>query len=178
MNKSELLAEMRTARLRWETILAQVDEDRIDEPTMHGGWSVKDTIGHVAYYERWLLNWVEDAVRGRVTLATHRDSLDVDERNRLIREENKNRTLNDIQSESHLAFERLCQLVKTLSEAELTDLYRFDRYVIPFWGKSLPLWECIYGDSYGHYPEHAANIRSWLEGPHPKPAAELTLGSR
>jgi uncharacterized damage-inducible protein DinB len=163
MNKAQLLGAMRNARWRWELALARVREDQFTEPTMHGGWSVKDSIGHVAYYERWLLNWLEDAVRGKVTLATHRDLLNVDERNALIYVENKDRRLQAIQDDARLVFERLYQLVQTLPEQELIDAYHFDRYIVPLWGKSLPLWECIAGDSYEHYVEHTSNIRNWLE---------------
>jgi hypothetical protein len=164
MDKPKLLSSMRTARWRWDLALARVNPDQAVAPTMHGGWSVKDTIGHVAFYERWLLNWLEDAVRGRVTLATHRDQLGVDERNALVRAENKDRPLIEIHEESSRVFERLYQLVSTLPAFELIDPYRFDRYVVPFWGKSLPLWECIAGDSYEHYAEHTTNIVNWLEG--------------
>ncbi len=163
MTKAELLEAMRVARAEWEHVLRQLDEDRMTEPTMHGGWSVKDTIGHVAYYERWLLYWLEDAVRGKVTVATHRDLLSVDERNALIYAENKGRPLRDILAEAHRVNEQLYQLAKTLPELDLTDPYLFERYVVPFWGKSLPLWECIAGDSYEHYAEHTANIRAWHE---------------
>ncbi len=163
MNKLQLLETMRAERRRWEEALAEVPPGRFVEPTMHGGWSVKDTIGHVAYYERWLTNWLEDAVRGRVTVATHRDVLDVDERNALIYAENKDRPLSDILAEARRVHEQLYQLVKTLPEEDLFDSYRFERYVVPFWGRSLPLWECIAGDSYKHYAEHVANLRVWLQ---------------
>ena len=178
MNKTQLLGAMRTARWRWELVLARVDGERFTEPTMHGGWSVKDTIGHVAYYERWLLKWLEDAVRGQVTAATHRDLLDVDERNALIYVENKDRPLDAIQDDSRRVFERLFQMVKTLPEPELIDPYRFDRYVVPLWGKSLPLWECISGDSYEHYAEHTANIRTWLEEQNAGSIASLMTADR
>ncbi len=163
MNKRQLLEAMRTERRHWEEVLAQIPSDRFVEPTMHGGWSVKDTIGHVAYYERWLLAWLEDAVRGKVTAATHRDLLDVNERNALIYAENLNRPLSDILAEAQRVHDQLYQLVKTLPEEDLIDPYRFERYIVPFWERSLPLWECIAGDSYRHYAEHTANLCVWLE---------------
>jgi Protein of unknown function (DUF1706) len=163
MHKSELLGEMSSARWRWELVVARVGDQRFTEPSMHGGWSVKDTMGHVAYYERWLLNWLEDAVRGKVTYATHRDSLNVDERNALIYVENKDRPLQVIQDDARQVFERLYQLVRTLPEADLVEPFRYERYVVPLWGRSLALWECIADDSYDHYAEHTSSIRKWLE---------------
>jgi Protein of unknown function (DUF1706) len=162
MNKRELLAEMHKERAEWDQVLSEVPEARFTELTMHGGWSVKDTVGHVAYYERWLLHWLEDAVRGRVTVATHRDLLNVDERNGLIYAENRDRLLSDILAEAEQVHDRLCQLVATLPEQDLLDPYRFERYIAPFWGEAQPLWECIAGDSYEYYAEHTANVRVWL----------------
>ncbi|MCL4395094.1 MAG: ClbS/DfsB family four-helix bundle protein, partial [Chloroflexi bacterium] len=126
-------------------------------------WSVKVTIGHVAYYEHWLQDWLEAAVRGKVTAASHRDVLDVEERNALIWGENRVRALTDIVEESRLVYERLLQLVKLLSDQDLFAPHAYDRYVLPFWNTSQPLSECIRGDSYGHYEEHTENIHRWLD---------------
>ena len=163
MNKTRLLKSMRTARQEWDQVLKEIDESRMTQPLLHGGWSVKDTIGHVAYYERWVQGWLEDAVRGQVTLATHRDSLAVDARNAIVWGENKDRSLPEILRESKFIFDRLFQLVQVLPETDLLAPYAFDRYVIPFWGRSMSLWECIADDSYDHYREHTANICRWLE---------------
>ena len=163
MRKAELLRRMRTERATWEELLAQVPRERIEERTLHDYWSVKDTIGHIAYYERWVLDWLEDAVRGKVTVASHRDLVDVDTRNKLIYEENKNRSVDDILRESREVFERLYSLVQTLPEDDLQDPHRFERYVIPFWQTIEPLWKCIAGDTFEHYHEHIPNLRKWLE---------------
>lgn len=163
MRKAELLQAMQTARADWETVLAEVGEARTTLTALHGGWSVKDTIGHVAYYERWLQGWLEAAVRGQLVVASHRDLLDVDARNALIQQENKDRSLDEILRESQIVFERLFQLVKLLPELDLMAPNAYDRSVVPFWGKSLALWECIANNSYDHYREHTANIRRWLD---------------
>ena len=162
MNKAELLDRMRTSRERWEAALAQVPPDRYTEPSMHGGWSVKDTVGHVAYYEEWLLHWLEDAVRGRVTVATHRDLLNADQRNVLVYQENKDRALQEILTEARQVHDRLCQFVAMLPEAQLFEPHYFERYIVPFWETNWPLWRCIADDSYEHYDHHTANILAWL----------------
>lgn len=163
MSKAELIRAMQSARAEWESVLAAIGEGQMTLPILHGGWSVKDTIGHVAYYERWLQDWLEAAVRGQVTVASHRDLLDVDARNAIIWDENKDRPLGEILAESRYVFDRLFQIVKLLPESDLMAPYAYDRYVIPFWDKSMALWECIADDSYDHYREHTANIRHWLD---------------
>ncbi len=163
MTKTELLEAMREAQARWEAALARVPPERFTEPTMHGGWSVKDTVGHVAYYERWLLDWLQDAVRGKITIATHRDLLNADQRNVLIYQENKDRSLEEILAQARQVHDRLYQYVRLLPEAELFDPHRYEHYVLPFWEESRPLWRCIASDSYAHYDEHTSNILAWLE---------------
>ena len=176
MSKADLIRAMQSARAEWESVLAIVGEDRMTLPVLHGGWSVKDTIGHVAYYERWLQDWLEAAVRGQVTVASHRDLLDVDARNAIIRGENKDRPLNEILDESRYVFDRLLQIVQLLPESDLMTPYAYDRYVIPFWDKSMALWECIAGDSYEHYREHTANIHRWLDAQSAVRQATLAVG--
>jgi hypothetical protein len=163
MNKAELLNAMQSARAQWEDALALVGEDRMTLAVLHGNWTVKDTVGHVAYYERWLQNWLEQAARGQITIATHRDLLNVDQRNALVWAENKSRSLRAILDESRVVFDRLFQLVKILRESDLIDPYAFARYVTPLWGKTMPLWECIAENSYDHYREHTTNIYRWLD---------------
>lgn len=177
MNKAKLLESMRTTRLQWDSLVNEIDESKMTEPLLHGGWSIKDTIGHVAYYEQWLQGWLEAAAKGQVTLATHRDSLDVDARNALIWADNKDRPLAEIMSESKFVFERLIQIVLLLPEADLIAPYAFDRYVLPFWGRSMALWECIASDSYDHYREHTANICRWLESESAACRGLQTVGS-
>ncbi|MBI4789144.1 MAG: ClbS/DfsB family four-helix bundle protein [Chloroflexi bacterium] len=172
MTKTELIERLRTERARWEALLDAVGETRMMEPLWANGWSTRDLIGHVTYYERWLLNWLEAAVRGQVTVASHRDLLDVDQRNALIQAENKDRSLPDLLKDSRSVFERLLQVVQLLPEHDLLDPHRFERYIVPFWEKSLPLWECIAGDSYEHYREHIPSIRELVES---QPVLEPSL---
>ncbi len=162
MSKTQLLDVLRTEHANWEAALAEIEEDRMTLPILHAGWSVKDTIGHVAYYEQWLLGWLEAAARGQVTVASHRDLLDVDQRNAIIWMENKDRSLADVLEQARQVYERLYQLVTILPEEDLIVPNRYDRYIVPFWGEARPLWKCIAGDSYEHYREHTANIRRGL----------------
>ena len=163
MTKAKLISILHTERTRWDALLDQVGEMQMMEPLWQNGWTVRDLIGHVTYYERWLLNWLEAAVRGQVTVASHRDLLDVDQRNALIQQENKDRTVADLLKESRSVFERLLQVVQLLPEQDLLDPHRYERYVVPFWEKSSPLWQCIASDSYEHYQEHIASIRALLD---------------
>lgn len=161
MTKMELLRQMRAERSRWDALMRQIPHDRMLEPAINRGWSIKDTIGHIAFYEGWLLNWLEAAAHGSVKVATHQDLLTADQRNALVWQDNKDRNLEELLDESKQVSERLYLLVKTLSEADLCDPHRFSRYILPFWGDTRPLWKCIAEDSSEHYREHAHSIEEW-----------------
>jgi hypothetical protein len=163
MNKAQLLSTLKRERSEWESLLSQFDEHEMIRPAADGEWSVKDIVAHVTYYERWLLNWLEDAVRGKVTVATHKDEVDVDARNALIFAENKDRSVQDVLAESRQVFEQVFKLVELLPEQDLLDPHRFDRYVVPFWKRSEPLWQCIAGDTYEHYRQHLPTLRARRE---------------
>jgi uncharacterized damage-inducible protein DinB len=176
MTKAMLLSRMREERARWEAVLAEIGAECMTAPLLHDGWSVKDTIGHVAYYEKWLQQWVEAAVRGKVTVASHRDLLEVDQRNALIWQENKNRSLDEIITVSRYVYERLYELVRFLPERDLLDRYTYERFIVPFWKESQPLWKCIAGDSYEHYAEHTANVQRWIDAEQLKQSVGMELG--
>lgn len=163
MTKARLIEQMTAERSQWDALLEEIGESRMNVPAINGGWTIKDTVAHVTYYEHWLLNWLEAAVRGQVTVAQHRDLLSVDERNAIVFEENRPRRLADVLDESQLVFQRLLMMGRLLPEEDLLDPHRFDRYIVPFWEESRPLWKCIAGDSYEHYREHLTNMRQWLE---------------
>ena len=51
MHKTQLLETLRVERAQWESLLAQIGEDRMVQGVA-GEWSVKDIIAHVMWYKR------------------------------------------------------------------------------------------------------------------------------
>lgn len=163
MTKAEILARMRDEPGRWDDLLKQIPREKMFAPVIYDGWTIKDTIGHLAYYEGWLLNWLEAACHGNVKVATLQDLLSVDERNALVWAANKDRDLDELILESRQMADRLYQMVKTLPERELLKAHAFDRYILPFWGDTRPLWRCIASDSFEHYREHTLAVQAWWD---------------
>lgn len=163
MTKAKLLEQMRSERARWDDVLSRIPRDWMLVPAINNGWSIKDAIGHIAYYEAWVLNWLEAACHGKVKVASHQDLLTVDERNALVWAAHRERNLDELLLESRQTSDRLYQMVKTIPERDLIEPQRFDRYVLPFWGEVLPLWKCIASDSYEHYQEHTASVEQWWQ---------------
>ena len=47
MSKARFLDMMQSARKRWVSLLAQIDEAEMERPGVTGRWSVRDIVAHV-----------------------------------------------------------------------------------------------------------------------------------
>ncbi|HEX6387217.1 MAG TPA: DinB family protein [Anaerolineae bacterium] len=63
MSKEQLLKTLRAERQRWERLLAAVSEENMTQPGVAGHRSAKDVIAHVTAYKRWLVEWLQAALR-------------------------------------------------------------------------------------------------------------------
>lgn len=123
------------------------------EPGLPGGWSVKDAIAHVNWYEREMVRLLEKPTLTRSELW----ELPTDERNLPIYERNKDRPLDEVLAESSQLFERLWALVSELLDEDLVDSSRFNQ--MPEDGEP---WKVIASNTYEHYQQHILDIRAWL----------------
>ncbi len=143
----------RKDRAEYERLLAEVDEEWMLEPGLPGGWSVKDVIAHVNWYEQEMVVLLET----RVFAGSELWELPADERNIPIHEQNKVLPLGEVLLESNRVFERLWELVGQLTDEDLMQASHFDE--MP--GDWEP-WQVIASNTYEHYQEHNFDIRAWL----------------
>jgi len=143
----------RKDRAEWERLLAEVGENRMLEPGLPGGWSVKDAIAHVNWYEREMVRLLEKPTLTRSELW----ELPTDERNLPIYERNKDRPLDEVLAESSQLFERLWALVSELLDEDLVDSSRFNQML-----EEGEPWKVIASNTYEHYQQHIPDIRAWL----------------
>jgi hypothetical protein len=52
MNKQQLIEQIRQERTAWETLLAEIGEDRMVQPGVTGDWTFKDTLAHLITWWR------------------------------------------------------------------------------------------------------------------------------
>lgn len=163
MNRSELIARMRSEREAWNLLLLEAGEERMEEDLPGGNWSLKDITAHITAYEDWLAGWLEASRRGELPAASVAALPDQDERNAIIYEQNHQRMLEDVLSEAGWVFDRLIKAVHALPDAELDNPARTAWYVAPYWDKNTPVWQAVAGDSYEHYHQHIPQVRKWLD---------------
>jgi uncharacterized protein (TIGR03083 family) len=154
ISKSELIDRCRRSRAAWDALLARLTPEQMQQPKAVGEWSVKDIIVHIIWYEREMV--------GILTLHVFAGSkwwdIPLDERNRMICEESKDRSLADVLAESRRVYEAFVQGLEKLPEADLYNPTGFPGMPAEW----QPL-EIISSNSYEHYDEHAEAIKAWLK---------------
>ena len=153
MNVRQFQHAWRRDRADWDRVLAEVGEERMLEPGLPGGWSVKDVIAHVNWYEQEMVVLLET----RVLAGSKLWELPADERNIPIHEQNKDLPLGEVLAESNRVFASLWEQVSELTDEDLMEASRFDQ--MP---EDWEPWQVIASNTYEHYQEHIPNIRAWL----------------
>jgi uncharacterized protein (TIGR03083 family) len=157
--RAELLAMVRQARARWDALLARVPRERMTEPGLPGGWSVKDVVAHVAWGEREAAG----VVAARALVGSELWKLDQDERNAAVHAQERDRPLDEVLADAERVFASYLVGLASLSEEELNDPRHF-RDMPADWRP----WRVLYDPH--HYDAHAADIAAWLEDRPPNPS--------
>ena len=153
MNVRQFQHTWRKDRAEWDRVLAEVREEQMLEPGLPGGWSVKDVIAHVNWYEQEMVVLLET----RELAGSELWGLSADERNVPIHEQNKDLMLDEVLAESNRVFEHVWELVSQLDDEDLMEASRFDQ--MP---EGWEPWQVIASNTYEHYQEHIPDIRAWL----------------
>lgn len=128
----------------WRAFLASLDDlddDALLEPGAVGEWSLKDLLGHIAYWD--------DLGRENAALALSgnaRTFEDYEALNQADHAARRGRTLAEERAAMHQAHAALV--------ADLEERLHLDAAAID---------EAIAGSTYGHYDEHVVDIRAWRE---------------
>jgi len=153
MRTAVFLEEFQQTYQEWQDLLAQVPPQRMTEPGAAGVWTVKDVIAHVTWGEREMVGVLKE----RALAGSDLWGVSQQERNQAVYEQNRHRSLADVQQEARQVHAELWALCQALSEGELDDPSLF---------KDMPLdtrpWEYIVGNTYVHYREHMPSIRQFL----------------
>ncbi len=148
MNKTELLANIRSGRAHFEKALAHFGDDQWLAPNLHGGWSIKDLIAHIGFWEQHTTQRFSALLRG---VNPPDESLTLDELNARVYAQNRHKPLAEVRLEEQAAYERLLLLVENALADDLFDPQRFA------WMEGRPFVEEIVNNTYGHYEEHQAD---------------------
>lgn len=153
MDKSQFITTLKETREEWEALLAQIGEARMEQSGATGKWSVKDVIAHVAWCEREMV----PVMRSHVVAGSELWDLSDYERNEIVYQRNRDRSLHEVMSNEQQAYTNLFAAAQTLNEEDLNDPRRF-KHMPQDW---IP-WQLFAGNSFGHYRDHLTSLREWL----------------
>ena len=155
MDKARVLATLEAKHAALEAALARIPAAEMLEPHFEGGWSAKDLLAHITYWERRTLGRIQATQRGEPPPPM--PSNDLDEVNAWAFAANRDRPLAEVRADFDRTFQAVLAQVQALSEEDLSEPGRFP------WARRMPLRRYFDLDGYGHYAEHTAQIQAWLD---------------
>ena len=154
MNKLEVISRIKAERSRWSELVAQVDDDRTLKTAPSGGWTGKDIVAHVTWYEREMVGMLRSRMLGGSSVW----ALPIHERNEAAHEEIKDLTPHEVRTWSERTYLELIEQLELLPEEAYADAEYFQR--MP--GEWAP-WKVIAGNTFKHYPKHLPAIQALIE---------------
>jgi hypothetical protein len=138
----ELLDQTERRWQAWVDAVAGIPDERLAEP-MTGHWTGKDLLGHVAFWEEWVIGECR-----RILAGEPNSEEDLDPLNQAQVDDHKQASAAEQKQYRDEAHAQLMAFLARIPE---------DTPVFPRLVKALE-WE-----TYKHYDEHAAEVRAWRE---------------
>jgi uncharacterized damage-inducible protein DinB len=155
LSSEQIQARLVEARADLDDALATLPVERWDEPLLDGGWSIKDTLAHLMYWQDRVtdqLGWPADRQRERI------DDAAIERINGEVYARHHDEPLETVRAGFERATRRFAAAYAVLSETELHDQQRWA------WTAGAPASAWAAGDGWEHFGEHAANIRKAAAG--------------
>jgi uncharacterized protein (TIGR03083 family) len=153
--RDDLIRHINDERAGWRALLAEVGEERMEEPGPMGDWTFKDLSAHLLGWRDRTLDLIEAGPGGNPPTPWPASMDTDDEINAWIHEQHRDRPLADVLADTDRSYERLATQVAAMSDEDLLTPGRFE------WmgGRAL-----VEGDFFGHlHEEHDPSIREWLQ---------------
>ena len=156
MDRSELLARLVAARREWDDLIASIPRDRLEEPVWEDGWTIKDIVAHVDFYEWWVAEFIR--TRNWPVVDPSLNIPDLEPRNIAIYEYLKDRDLDDVLADSPRIHEGLLDAISALTDEEYRDPNLLGTPPDDDWSVA----KMVEGNTWDHYRQHIPQIRQWL----------------
>ena len=137
MDRDELFQRIDTTWQELQEALKEIPPERAAEPGAAGEWSVKDLLGHISFWERNCAAELQLLEPDDVD-----EELNVDEMNAREHDLIKDRSLAELKDEFAQSHDALMRVLRAADDLDPDQ---------------------VKGDTWEHYGEHAADIRSWRQ---------------
>ena len=126
-----------------------LDDEQVLIPGVCGGWSVRDLIAHVTWWDAEALDHLPQVLAGERPPKYSDTYGGIDAFNALMTKRNAGLSLEEVRERAQSTHARLVAFVAAVDPALLTPKSRF-RHRLKL-------------DTFGHYPIHTAQIIAWRE---------------
>jgi len=150
----ELIEIIKRERANWDSLVEQIDQERMSQPGVAGQWSVKDIIAHITWHEREMVG----LVRAHALVGSELWNLPTNERNAAIYREVRDQPLEQVLEESAQVFQELLAVLPSLTDQDLTDPGSFPN-MPPDWQP----WVILAQNTYEHYQDHIPDVQRWID---------------
>lgn len=165
MDKAALLTTIEETYAELEATLAQISPEAMTTPGVTGEWSTKDVLAHITFWEQRMLTKLEAVLRGErpqePITSLEAGLVDGDDwtnqLNARVFAAQHERPLPEILADFRSTHAAVIELLRSLPAETVADSSAIDALL----GDSLH--DQIKGDTYEHYQEHAAMLRTWLD---------------
>ena len=157
MNKSVLMDWLRKEYQHWEAFLDEIGQARMDQPGVNGAWSMKDMVGHLTGWNRWLVTRMQAAQRGETNPLPPwpADLTGEDDINAWIYRSNHNQPVQAVLGESRQVFEQLFGVVEGLPDDVMIQP---EFHLVRLGEENFPA-----GEFFDHFHDaHESDVRAWL----------------
>ncbi len=143
----------------WD-FLNDLEEDDLTKKRDHAGWTIKDHIVHIAFWEIGIAALLKKQSRtDAMGFAANMWDMGTDAINAAIQTRSRSLSWVEVKAMMEETHEQLLTAIDTLTDEDLTRPYN---YFDPAADISEPVLEYIVGNSFGHYEEHLPWMRAMI----------------
>lgn len=154
MDKATLLDNIRSERAALDAVIARLSDDDLQAPILEDGWSIKDTLAHIAWWERSCASWVANRASNPQRLPDGYSFEDIDRLNNDLHAEQQQQPCAAVRDDARSAHAAIIAAIEPLADADLATSH----YGWP------ALDEMIRSNTTEHYEEHLSAIDAAVAG--------------
>ena len=161
MDKAELLDRLQAEHSRLEETITRLTPEQMAAPELPDGWSVKDTLAHLAIWNRRGTTWLAAAARGDTPQipAPGATWADMDRMNAESYRENLDKPLEDALDEYRDSYRQLVKQLQALTDETWDREYHFHDDPQPTPVSRIAEWRLR------HLVAHGGPVHALVEGP-------------
>lgn len=157
MDTQPLLQEIRERRGALEALIAQFTTQQTDNPHPPDGWSVKDVMAHVAFWENYAAQRLQEAARGETPkMLGDVDEARLNQINADALQAGRAQSLEQVQADFARVHRELIDAIQTVPQDPNAVWWAL-------WPDAETPRNLIEWNTTGHYDEHGADLQKWLE---------------